>query len=380
MIEFVKSPIFDNWFKKHFPEKKLLICSPYMKQGALDQILKLYRIEERGSELEVQVLIRGVSKEFTVNKSSDISILDSFMGMRDFDVDNVKRIKNLHMKAYLIDDKYLLITSGNLTNSGMFVLSGRENFEGGIATDDQETIMCFKKYFQGIWNQGQRLEEFYEELFKEYTEYISRDYTDKETIKRIRRDTYSFEQKTIFDTKSDNVTVMQYDLNDLPPVGRVGHLDDTLTILKNNPAGLTYIELGHKLREVYDYGDLTNITNNRKFGEEKGKFAVYFGLAVLSRDRNNIFKISNLGSRYMEMSEEDKMKFLKDQIFSKPAIRAIFRRCKETGFELTAYLNELYPGTPSTLSRKKGAVMQLIGHIRDMYPESELSEILDNLH
>lgn len=380
MIEFIESPVYDNWFKKHYPKEKLLICTPYMKQTALDKIMELYKIEDRAGEVEVQVLIRGANKEFTYNKSSDISILDSFLSLNKFDLNNMRRVKNLHMKAYLIDEEYLLITSGNLTNSGMFVLSGQENFEGGIATDDAETIKRFLNYFQGIWNQGQCLGDFYEEVIQEYMDYISREYSDHETLRRIKKEVYSFEQKTVFEEAVDRDTpIIQYSLNDLPPVGRIEHIDSTLHILENSPSGLSYIELGRKLREVYGYDDLDNATNNRKFGEEKGKFAVYFGLAILSKGSSNVFTISNLGRRYLEMSDQDRMKYLKDQIFSKPAIRAIFVKSEEADFNLNIYLNELYQGTESTLSRKKGAVTRLIGYICDMCPEDELKEILDRI-
>lgn len=382
MIEFVKSPIYDNWFKKHIPEKKLLICTPYMKQGALDKILELYDLETKSSEMEIQVLIRGTTQEFTINKSSDISILDSFLGMKNFDIDNVKRVRNLHMKAYLVDDKYLLITSGNLTNNGMFVFSGQENFEGGIATDDENTIQQFKEYFQDIWVQGERLEEFYEKLFEEYTRYISTEYTDRETIKRIKRPAYKFEQKTVVDKKDDETESVSFDLDDLPPVGNIEYIEDTLNALNENQAGLTYIELGMKLRKLFypevvaQESDEQAKVNNTKFGEEKGKFLVYFGLAVKMNEKPIRFKISNLGKMYLEFSKEDRMKYLKDQIFSKPAIREIFRKSDAPGFHLAEYLKKIYQGKESTLARKKGSIISLI---KEMYPEEELKEILERL-
>ncbi len=382
MIEFVKSPIYDNWFKKYIPEKKLLICTPYMKQGALDRILELYNLEERSSEIEIQVLIRGTTQEFTINKSSDISILDSFLGMKNFDIDNVKRVRNLHMKAYLVDDKYLLITSGNLTNNGMFVFSGQENFEGGIATDDENTIKQFKEYFQDIWMQGECLEEFYEKLLEEYTEYISHEYSDRETIKRIRRPAYRFEQKTVVDNADAETETNFFDLDDLPPVGNIEYIEDTLELLNENKEGLTYIELGMKLRGLL-YPEVVvreraeqAKTNNTKFGEEKGKFLVYFGLAVKVNEKPICFKISNLGKMYLEFSDEDRMKYLKDQILSKPAIREIFRKSDEPSFHLAEYLKRIYQKKESTLARKKGSIISLI---KQMYPEEELKEILERL-
>ena len=383
MIEFVKSPIYDNWFKKHIPEKKLLICTPYMKQGALDKVIELYNLDERCDQIEVQVLLRGATQEFTINKSSDISILDSFLEMKHFDIDNVKRVKNLHMKAYLVDDKYLLITSGNMTNSGMFVFSGQENFEGGIATDDENTINQFKEYFQNIWVQGERLEEFYETLLKEYTTYISTEYTDRETIKRIRRPSYRFEQKTVVErTEATEESMESYSLDDLPPVGNIEYIEDTLKALAANVDGLSYFALGQILRKVYypevveQEDEAKSKTNNTKFGEEKGKFLVYFGLALRVNEGLQKFKISNLGKMYLNLTEEDRMKYLKDQMLSKPAIREIFSRSEEPGFRLAKYLLLMYPGKESTLARKQGAIR---GLLKEMYPEDELKAILERM-
>ena len=54
MTKFIESPIFDNWFKKHIPKKKLIICSPFMKQEAIDRVLKLYQIEQNCSNLGIK--------------------------------------------------------------------------------------------------------------------------------------------------------------------------------------------------------------------------------------------------------------------------------------------------------------------------------------
>lgn len=146
MTEFVESPIFENWFQKHVPQESLLICTPYMKQGALNRLFELYSIEAQSPQLDLRVLIRGNVEEFTVGRSSDISILNTFLDLPGFDPSHFRRITNLHMKAYLIDGRQLLITSGNLTNSGMFAISMSENFEGGIATDDPDIIRQFQTY------------------------------------------------------------------------------------------------------------------------------------------------------------------------------------------------------------------------------------------
>lgn len=385
MVEFIESPMYDNWFKNHIPEKKLLICSPYMKQTALDRILKLYDVENRCSQLEIQVLIRGDIKEFTYNKSTDFSVIESFLGMDSFDIDNFKRVTNLHMKAYLVDDQYLLVTSGNMTDSGMFVVSGTENFEGGIATDEASVIEKFKDYFTKIWVQGETLESFYDELLSEYEEYLNTEYSDGEMVKQhIKRKKYKFTQKSKFITDNSEASIIDidYDVGKLLPVGYIRYLDDTLKILNENPQGLSYAELGDLLRKrVGLLPGKNKKTNDVKFGEEKGKYAAYFGLARMSSVAGkNTFSINALGKMYLSLNKTAKIKYLKDQFFSKNAICAILKQMdEEENFDLSLFLQEQYGLKGTTLDRICNALKDLVRYIKDVDDENELTRLLDKL-
>ncbi len=385
MVEFIESPMYDNWFKNHIPEKKLLICSPYMKQTALDKILKLYDMENRCSELEIQVLIRGDIREFTYNKSTDFSVIESFLGMDSFDIDNFKRVTNLHMKAYLVDDEYLLVTSGNMTDSGMFVVSGTENFEGGIATDEMYVIEKFKEYFIKIWNQGETLETFYDGLLSEYRAYLDTEYSDGEMVKRhIKRKKYKFTKKSKFTDDNGEILIgnVDYDFDKLLPVGYIKYLDETLKILNDNPQGLSYVDLGDLLRRKIGLPPgKDKKTNDVKFGEEKGKYAVYFGLTRLSNVAGkNTFFINSLGRMYLSLKETDKIKYIKDQLFSKNVICAIIKQMDEVeNFNLSVFLQEQYGLKGTTLDRICDALKDLVKYIKEVDGENELTRLFDKL-
>ena len=394
MIEFVESPLFDNWFKSHIPNNKLIICSPYMKQNALDMVLDLYDVRSKYETLEIQVLIRGNEKEFTVNKSSDITVLNTFLALPGFDIQNFKRIENLHMKAYLVDDSYLLITSGNLTNSGMFVVSGKENFEGGIATDDEGVIGRFKAYFEHIWNQGEILENFYDDITERYAEYIQQEYSDHETVKRIKRKNYKFNSKSKIDVNVAQVGIEETDdlqegnptlaLHDLPPVGNVTYINDTLDIVINN-TGISFRELGRKLREKYnmyiDPDEKKARVADNKFGEEKAKFAEYFGLLIIQKSEHPYaVEISSFGKSYLSMDTDSRNKYLKDQMFSKYAIMDILNKCSADGLSLIDYLKKYYDATESTLARKRGAINKLFDFVKnELNPDQELLDLLEQV-
>lgn len=392
MIDFVESPIFDNWIKKYKPQKSILICSPYVKKKALEMLLETYGLENRNN-IEFKLLIRGNSQEFTVNKSSDISIFDKFLEMDGFDIDNVHRISNLHMKAYLIDSKYLLITSGNLTDSGMFVISESENFEGGISTDDEETINRFMTYFTKIWEQSQCMNDFYEEVVDDYAKYISKEYSDDANVENhVRRKKYKFAtksklkivQKSVEEDTSISQNEESYDFTGLPPVGYIQYILPTLSFLKKYPQGLSYEDLGKMLRNELGMQSGTderkNKQNNVKFGEEKGKYAAYFGLANIVGEKPKMVKLSLFGERYLSLSQIDRNNYIKDQIFAKADICAILKKIDEQeNFDVTQYLNDNYQLKPSTLSRIEAALRSILDEIHKICDDGELKKIIEKV-
>ena len=378
MIEFVESPLFSTWFEKHKPEKSLLICTPYIKQNALDKIIKLYKLEPLAADFDFKLVIRGNTEEFTYNRSSDISVLDTFVGIDGYDVNQIRRIENLHMKAYLIDDKELLITSGNLTNSGLFVNGGRGNFEGGIATDDVVTIERFKTYFNLIWEQSVLLPDFYDEIHEEYSNYIKNHYSDKKTLKRIRKKKYLFTK-----TQDGEISLEDVSFDDLPPVSDFAYIDATIEFLSEQ--SLDCVELGKKLRShlglIPENEDLAKAkVNNRKFGEEKGKFLVYLGLAILDKSQRPYkFTLNNLGVSYLSMKQVDKKKLIKDQILSKASIQQILAYCMEDKESLKKSIDRLALASDDTIKRKMGTLNKLLSYIRELSPDEELLEIINQI-
>ena len=67
MIEFIASPMYENWLKKNIPRKSLICVTPYIKRDVLDAIFLNYP-----KHCKIKLLIRGNNEEFTYNHSSDI--------------------------------------------------------------------------------------------------------------------------------------------------------------------------------------------------------------------------------------------------------------------------------------------------------------------
>lgn len=356
MTEFVESPIFENWFQKHVPQESLLICTPYMKQGALNRLFELYSIEAQSPQLDLRVLIRGNVEEFTVGRSSDISILNTFLDLPGFDPSHFRRITNLHMKAYLIDGRQLLITSGNLTNSGMFAISMSENFEGGIATDDPDIIRQFQTYFQHIWKQSEGLDAFYGEIMDAYASYAAAARTSGGEPRRRKK--YVFSASSSTPAAAAPVSRM-FVPSDLPPA-RIETLPDTLTTLARHAAPMTMPALGRALREQLGMSNPDSAVNNQKYGEEKGNLAVYFGLAHRKQAGVYEYSISAMGQNYLTWPPSRQRAYLMEQMQTKEALCDILERRQEPGFTLKTYLDAHCVGSPSTLSRKLSPIQSLL--------------------
>ena len=149
------------------PKTFLYLYQPIHQKKAVNQILKPL------TNCDLKILIRGNAEEFSFNRSSDIDVLYDFFYNAAFANTNFRRLQNLHMKAYLVDDASLLITSGNMTNSGMFASGNHYNIEGGIATDDEIIIRQFKDYFQRLWSQAEPLDLFLPHIEEMYLAYIA---------------------------------------------------------------------------------------------------------------------------------------------------------------------------------------------------------------
>ena len=373
--------MFDNWFRHYIPKKSIIICTPYIKKNAFTSILDLYNYKTDISSLDIKILIRGNEEEFTISKSSDISILDYVLSLRHFDINNFRRISNLHMKAYLIDYQHLLITSGNLTPSGMFVKTKTENYEAGIATDSAEIIKSFCGYFNSIWNESECLNTFYDKIISAYDSYIKNDYSDENTGKRVlEKHNFSY----VSNNSSGNVSINELDsisLSDLPPVSSFEYLDTTVSHLEKL-GNVTYDELGKDLRRITGKDNLDSIVANKKFGEEKGKFAVFFGLASVCADNNeNEFRITGLGLKYNAMSINEKQRLIKDMFFSKFIIALILQNAKtNTSFNLRTFIYSICPKSRhSTLNRRISTLNSMFAYIKELVDDKDTIALLNHI-
>ncbi|MDD3852434.1 MAG: phospholipase D family protein, partial [Syntrophomonadaceae bacterium] len=97
------------------------LCSPFIKSNIVNQI---YENVYTGCSIS---LITNVNLMSYCRKSSDINALGTILQNGGA----VYNFQRLHAKIYIFDDKQAIITSANLTQSGL-----KRNFEYGVLLDE----------------------------------------------------------------------------------------------------------------------------------------------------------------------------------------------------------------------------------------------------
>ncbi|MDD3899291.1 MAG: phospholipase D-like domain-containing protein [Syntrophomonadaceae bacterium] len=110
------------------------LCSPFIKRGIVD------RIYENADTSDISV-ITNVNIMSLYKKSSDVSALRTIL----LNGGKVYNYQKLHAKIYIFDDKQAIITSANLTYSGL-----KSNFEYGVLIDEISLVENICKDFSTL--------------------------------------------------------------------------------------------------------------------------------------------------------------------------------------------------------------------------------------
>jgi len=116
-----------------------IVC-PFIKLGAARNLLT------RGKPGTIKVITRFNLDDFA-SGVSDTSALRLLLRAGA----QIRGIKNLHAKLYLIGCGHVILTSANLTNGAL-----RRNHELGIDAEDPEIFSRCASYFDGLWRRGGR--------------------------------------------------------------------------------------------------------------------------------------------------------------------------------------------------------------------------------
>jgi len=221
----IKSPWTDTFLRLiSTVESDLLLVSPFVKMQSTDQILS--GLLRRGIEKQVRVaVVTNLRPESALNGSMDLEALLQLS--RDLPRFELTHLPSLHAKVYVADSRMAVVTSANLTPSG---ITG--NLEYGVAFTDQPTVMEIRHDFESYALLGARIRPSdVESLYHEITELKQAFKTAERSIRAQAR--RAFKEKL----KAAHVQLLRHRAR-----GRTTHaiLSDTiLFLLAKAPLGTT---------------------------------------------------------------------------------------------------------------------------------------------
>lgn len=130
-------------------QQDLLLVSPFVKKKSTDQFLAV--LKDRGVEKSVRVtVLTNLSPECALSGSTD---LEAFLQLsKDLPRFELTHLPSLHAKVYIADQQMAIVTSGNLTPSG---IGG--NLEYGVSFASQSVVAEIRDDFENYLLLGAKI-------------------------------------------------------------------------------------------------------------------------------------------------------------------------------------------------------------------------------
>ena len=147
-------PPWENYFfsKVHAAEKSLFISSPYIKHPVASLLYETLQ-SKHNPKVSVQILTR-IRIQDLIDGASDLEAFEKLLHLAEVPglAVTVKCISNLHAKVYIFDENSAIVTSSNLTPSGL-----KSNIEYGIEVTDQAVIRHILDDMHVYWSVAETL-------------------------------------------------------------------------------------------------------------------------------------------------------------------------------------------------------------------------------
>ena len=148
-MQYIQPP-WENYFfsKIQSVEKSLYLSSPYIKNAIATLFYEVLR-SKPDLNLSIQILTR-VKIQDLIDGASDLEAFEKLLQLEELKGVNVevRCLPNLHAKVYIFDENSAIVTSSNLTPSGL-----KSNVEYGIEVTDptaiQQMLVDMRIYWDG---------------------------------------------------------------------------------------------------------------------------------------------------------------------------------------------------------------------------------------
>ena len=152
-MQYIQPP-WENYFfsKVHAAEKSLFISSPYIKYPVASLLCEILQLRQNPN-VSVQILTR-IRIQDLIDGASDLEAFEKLLQLAEVSGLKVavKCISNLHAKVYIFDENSAIVTSSNLTPSGL-----KSNVEYGIEVTEQAVIRRIFDDMHAYWSAAETL-------------------------------------------------------------------------------------------------------------------------------------------------------------------------------------------------------------------------------
>lgn len=152
-MQYIQPP-WENYFfsKIQSVEKSLYLSSPYIKNAIATLFYEVLR-SKPDLNLSIQILTR-IRIQDLIDGASDLEAFSKLLQLEELEGVNaeIRCISNLHAKVYIFDQNSAIVTSSNLTPSGL-----KSNIEYGIEVTDPTAIQQMLVDMGNYWDAAETL-------------------------------------------------------------------------------------------------------------------------------------------------------------------------------------------------------------------------------
>ncbi len=162
-MQYIQPPWENHFFSKvQSAEKSLYLSSPYIKNTVATLLYEVLQSKQKLS-LSIRILTR-IRIQDLIEGASDLEAFEKLLQLEELEGINaeVRCISNLHAKVYIFDKNSAIVTSSNLTPSGL-----KSNIEYGIEVTDPTAVQQMLVDMENYWDAAETLTtEMFEQVTK----------------------------------------------------------------------------------------------------------------------------------------------------------------------------------------------------------------------
>lgn len=113
----------------------LILCAPFIGRGPCDRVRR--RLSALHDARFQMTMLTDLSRDNILSGATDVTAIADVV--KDFPTATIRFLPSLHAKVYVADETHAIVTSANMTDSGL-----HRNFEYGMLIDDPRTVRAIR--------------------------------------------------------------------------------------------------------------------------------------------------------------------------------------------------------------------------------------------